>query len=44
MIEIADEIKTNPEAVLAHPFNTPVRKVDETLAARKPDLAYKKQI
>ena len=43
MIEIAEEVKTNPEAVLAHPLNTPVRKVDETLAARKPDLAYKKQ-
>ena len=43
MIEIAQEIKINPEAVLAHPLNTPVRKVDETLAARKPDLAYKKQ-
>ena len=41
MIEIAEEIKTNPEEVLKHPLNTPVRKVDETLAARKPDLAYK---
>ncbi len=42
MIEIAQEIKANPEEVLKHPLNTPVRKVDETLAARKPDLAYKK--
>lgn len=42
MIQIAQEIKTNPEEVLKHPINTPVRKVDETLAARKPDLAYKK--
>ncbi len=41
MIEIANEIKANPEEVLKHPINTPVRKVDETLAARKPDLAYK---
>ena len=41
MIEIAEEIKTNPEGVLKHPLNTPVRKVDETLAARKPDLRYK---
>ena len=44
MIEIAEEIKTNPEEVLKHPLNTPVRKVDETLAARKPDLAYKKEV
>lgn len=44
MIEIAEEIKSNPEDVLKHPLNTPVRKVDETLAARKPDLAYKKEI
>ena len=42
MIQIAEEIKSNPEEVLKHPLNTPVRKVDETLAARKPDLAYKK--
>ncbi|MBQ4077600.1 aminomethyl-transferring glycine dehydrogenase subunit GcvPB [bacterium] len=44
MIEIAEEIKSNPEEVLKHPLNTPVRKVDETLAARKPDLAYKKEV
>ena len=44
MIEIAEEIKSNPEDVLKHPLNTPVRKVDETLAARKPDLAYKKEV
>ena len=42
MIEIAKEIKENPDEVLKHPINTPVKKVDETLAARKPDLAYKK--
>ena len=41
MIEIAKEIETNPEAVLEHPITTPVKKVDETLAARKPDLAYR---
>ena len=41
MIEITEEIKKNPEEVLKHPINTPVKKVDETLAARKPDLAYK---
>ena len=41
MIEIAKEIKENPEEVLKHPLNTPVKKVDEVLAARKLDLAYK---
>ena len=42
MIEIAKEIEANPQEVLKHPLNTPVRKVDETLAARKPDLAFRK--
>ena len=42
MITIAKEIEENPQEVLKHPVNTPVKKVDETLAARKPDLAYKK--
>ena len=41
MISIANEVKTNPEEVLKHPLKTPVKKVDETLAARQPDLAYK---
>ena len=41
MIEIAKEIETDPQQVLKHPLNTPVKKVDETLAARKPDLAYR---
>ena len=41
MIKINEEINENPEVVLNHPINTPVKKVDETLAARKPDLAYK---
>ena len=41
MIKIAEEIKENPEEVLKHPLNTPVKKVDEVLAARKLDLAYK---
>ncbi len=41
MIKTAKEVKTNPAEVLKHPMSTPVRKVDEVLAARKPDLAYK---
>lgn len=40
MLKIAQEAKTNPERVLAAPLTTPVTKVDETLAARKPDLKY----
>lgn len=40
MIKIAGEIKENPEKVLHSPHNTPVKKVDETQAARHPDLRY----
>ena len=43
MIEIAQEVENNPEEVLKHPLNTPVKRVDETYAARNLDLAYKKQ-
>lgn len=41
MKQIAQEVRENPKEVLNHPKNTPVKRVDETLAARKPDLAYK---
>ena len=41
MLKIADEIKENPEEVLKSPQTAPVKKVDETLAARQPDLVYK---
>ena len=42
-INIGDTIcdPTNPEKVIAAPHNTPVKKIDETLAARKPDLNFK---
>lgn len=43
MINIAQEVENNPEDVLKHPVNTPVKRVDETYAARNLDLAYKKQ-
>ncbi len=43
MLKIADEIKTNPELVVAAPHHAPIKKVDETLAARKPNLKYKKE-
>lgn len=40
MLKIAEEAKTNPQRVLDAPLTTPVTKVDETLAARKPDLKF----
>ena len=41
MLKIAQEIEENPQEVLKSPQTTPIKKVDETLAARKPDLTYK---
>ncbi len=41
MLRIAREIEENPEEVLKSPQTTPIKKVDETLAARKPDLVFK---
>ena len=41
MLKIAKEIEENPEEVLKSPQTTPIKKVDETLAARQPNLTYK---
>ena len=41
MLKIAKEIEENPEEVLKSPQKAPIKKVDETLAARHPDLAFK---
>lgn len=41
MIKIYNEATSNPEKVISAPHNTPVKKIDETLAARKPDLNFK---
>ena len=41
MLKIAKEIEENPDEVLKSPQKAPIKKVDETLAARKPDLVYK---
>jgi glycine dehydrogenase subunit 2 len=38
MIEIAQLAETDPDQLTAAPATTPVRRLDETLAARKPDL------
>jgi len=40
MIKIADECEKNPETVKSAPHNTPVRRLDDTLAARKPVLQW----
>lgn len=39
MIEIAELARTDPEAVTSCPTTTPVGRLDETRAARQPDLA-----
>jgi len=39
MIEIADLAESNPASILACPTTTPVGQLDETLAARRPDVA-----
>lgn len=41
MLKIAKEIEENPQDVLNSPKTAAVKKVNETLAARQPDLRYK---
>ena len=41
MLKIAKEIEESPEEVLKSPKTTPVKKIDETLAARQPNLTFK---
>jgi glycine dehydrogenase subunit 2 len=40
MEKIAIEAKENPEALKNAPLNTPVRRLDEATAARKPDINF----
>ena len=40
MIRIAHEAEVEPEKVLSAPHTTPVKRIDETLAARHPDLKF----
>ena len=42
MIAIATEAKENPQRVKDAPLTTPVCRLDEVLAARKPDVCWKK--
>lgn len=41
MLAIADEAANDPELVKGAPYTTPVRRLDEVGAARKPDLRYR---
>lgn len=40
MLKIAQDAKTNPEKLISAPHTTPVKRLDETLAARKPNLKF----
>ncbi len=40
MLKIASEAKNTPEKVISAPHTTPVKKIDETQAARHPNLKY----
>ena len=42
MIQIAKEAEENPEIVQEAPHTTVMRRLDETMAARKPILRYQK--
>ena len=41
MLQIAKEVDENPQIILSAPNNAPIKKVDETLAARKPNLNFR---
>jgi glycine dehydrogenase subunit 2 len=40
MIQIADESEKNPSLVKGAPYSTPISRVDEVMAARKPNLCW----
>jgi len=44
MMAIAQEAKDNPQRVKEAPLSTPVGRLDEVLAARKPDVCWKNPI
>jgi glycine dehydrogenase subunit 2 len=41
MRQIADEARTNPEALRQAPVTTPVRRLDEAKASRELDVSWK---
>ncbi|MDH5781450.1 MAG: aminomethyl-transferring glycine dehydrogenase subunit GcvPB, partial [Dehalococcoidia bacterium] len=40
MIKISNEAKTNPELLKSAPHNTPIRRTNDVLAAKRPILNY----
>ena len=42
MFDIADEIETNPDLVKTAPHTTPIGKLDEVAASRKPNVRWRK--
>ncbi|RYD06375.1 hypothetical protein N752_05635 [Desulforamulus aquiferis] len=40
MIQVLEEAGKNPEAMKEAPYSTPVRRLDEVSAARKPILGW----
>src|SRR5262249_3260766 len=43
MIQIAREAETNPDVIHQAPVTTPVRRLDQTRAARDPDLRFSRK-
>jgi glycine dehydrogenase subunit 2 len=43
MIQIAQEVESSPQLILDAPVTTPVRRLDQTLAARQPRLRWTPQ-
>jgi len=41
LIEIANEVETNPELVRNAPHTTPVSRLDEVRAVKQPDIRFK---
>ena len=41
MLSIADEIEKDPELVRGAPYTTPVKRLDEVTASRKPDVRWR---
>ncbi len=40
ILKIAEEAKNNPQKLVSAPHSTPVKRIDETTAARHPDLKF----
>ena len=44
MLKIAEEARTSPELLTEAPHNTPIRRTDDVLAARRPILTYDDEV